>query len=137
MCIANRYFAGLSYLLFILTISTFISPYKIIPALVIAVFLAYRGPYIIAKLRIKTEEALAKRQLEATNQAQDTAVAGADTETDRAPQTTAQSAAPKPEGWCCCVQEVDNPFLRWVKRLEEQWEDVSLRRKGVMMVSIR
>jgi hypothetical protein len=64
-CYLHRYLAGLGYLLLILSIVTFASPYKIIPALVIALLATYRGPSILAKLRITTEQAAAKRQLQA------------------------------------------------------------------------
>ena len=92
-------------------ICNFQSAYKILPVLLIALIMAYRGPSILAKLRLDQEEA--EGQLQRT-------------------VTTTNTTTPSqslPEATNCC----DKAF-RW---LRNYYGDLSLKRKGVMMVSIR
>jgi hypothetical protein len=100
--------AGVGYFLLILGICSFTSPYKIIPALVIALLGTYRGPSILAKLRITTEEARAKAAV--------------------APELLPSSDEPAPAKGCCAS------LLEGIYR---NFSDLKLKRQGVMLVSVR
>jgi hypothetical protein len=100
--------AGVGYFLLILALCGFTSPYKIIPALVIALLGTYRGPSILAKLRITTEEARAKAAA--------------------APELLPTSEEPAPAKWC---------FTRLVEGIQRNFSDLTLKRKGVMLVAVR
>jgi hypothetical protein len=110
--------AGVAYFLLILSFCHITGTYKIIPALIIALLGTYRGPSILAKLRITTEEAQAKAAA--------------------APEVVPTSDEPAPaQGWLCCCYRVDNCCVRFIEGARKNYADLNLKRKGVMLVSVR
>jgi hypothetical protein len=141
----SRYFAGVSFYLVMLVLCYFDSPLKIIPALVLALLVTYKGPSYLAQLRITAEEVAAKRLEE---------VQPLSTEEP----TAANTEAIQQRGWwpwCASKQGKDASgaegsggcggkyresrfsCARWCNSVWKSYDELSLKRKGVLMVSIR
>ena len=138
-----------------LVICSFDFRYKIVPALLVALIVTYNAPHYLAKLRISSEEAAAKRQERAlANDGTDAAnnstiggvnggagggasnsnpnfVATATTTTNINPDTKTETGTNNNTVGRCAA------CGRWYASVCEYYGEMSLKRKGVMMVAVR
>ena len=89
--------------------------YKVIPTLIVALFATWRGPNILAKLKITREEMIA-----------------ANYEKSQALETTDSNNPGSSKDTACC-----GSCFALFERINAFYSDASLKRKGVMMVSVR
>ena len=139
-----RYFAGVSFYLVMLVLCYFDSPLKIIPALVLALLVTYKGPSYLAQLRITAEEVAAKRLEEVQPLPTEDPAANHDAVQRRgwwawcaSRQGNNASDAGKSGGCGGGIEKSSFCCVRWCHSVWKSYDELSLKRKGVLMVSIR